>query len=223
MRFVHPEYHLDIKMAEDQVNIVVIESPQVFADVIVEILGQVQGKEGLFVLSDREKTLNITKQAEMILHPFALDCNEKRIQQKLYQSISAVAQEELVTKTVEVNAHVVSYLDELLTKIPYGLTFDLEMNVSGLLKLYAVRVESAADHLLEQVIDYLCALQSFCHTTVVFFVNLKTYLNASELLSLYEFVCSHKIQLILLENMQREQLQGENICILDNDMCIIEL
>ena len=222
MRFVHPEYHLDIKMAENQITIVVVESPQVFADVIQEIFAQIQGKEGLFVLSDRDKTITISKEAEMIFHPFALNCNEKRMQQKLYQAVSAVAEEEFVSETVEINAHVVSYLDELLAKLPYGLTFELEMNVSGLLKLYAVRVECSAENLLEQVVNYLRCLQTFCHTAVVFFVNLKTYLNESELLLLYQFVYCNKIQVILLENMQREPLQGENICILDKDMCIIE-
>lgn len=222
MRLVHAQIQFDIELLENQVNILIIESPQKFSEVIMEISGQMQGKEGLFVLSERDKILNFSKEAELIFHPFLLDCNEKRIQQKLYQLLTAEAEENFFLQTNQINADIVSYLDNLIENVPYALSYDLDGNLAGLLKLYSVRIDDAADSLLEKLLHYLRAAQEFCQIRVFFFVNLKTYLNKEELEQLYEFAFYQKLQLILLENVQRTSMAGEKVCILDKDMCIIE-
>ena len=55
MKLVNPNLCLDISIDENEVNELVIENPAVFSDFVRELLLQVDGTEGDFVLSEEGK------------------------------------------------------------------------------------------------------------------------------------------------------------------------
>ena len=61
MKLVH--INLNEGILVDAINCTewVIESPEYFSEYVMELAGQVEGKEGRFVLSDNEKEVDISK------------------------------------------------------------------------------------------------------------------------------------------------------------------
>lgn len=222
MKLVHAEYGIEIELKENQIPVLVIESPEKFSELIQELYLSKQGGEGKVLLSEADKLLNMGKFLELVVNPFAIDVNEKRIVQKLYQEIESQVQEQLVLETAEIHSQLISYLEEIAGKVTYPVTFDLEENVLGLMKIYNVRLETESITLLEKLVEYFRLLHQLCRVEVIVCVNLKSYLSESELRQLYEAVFYEKISLILLENVQREKVGGERICIMDRDWCIID-
>lgn len=223
MKLVHREYGIEIELQENQIPVLVIEAPETFSVLIQELYRSKQGGEGKFLLSESDKLLNMGKSLELMVNPFAIDVNEKRIVQKLYQEIESQVQEQLVLETAEIHSKLISYLEEIVGKIAYPVTFDLEENVLGLMKTYNVRLETESITLLEKLVEYFELLHQLCRIEVIVCVNLKSYLSEAELRQLYEAMFYKKISLILLENTQREKVEGERICIMDRDGCIIDL
>ena len=84
MKLVH--INLNEGILVDAINCTewVIESPEYFSEYVMELAGQVEGKEGRFVLSDNEKEVDISKNVELIFNIFALDINERKLISKLY-------------------------------------------------------------------------------------------------------------------------------------------
>ena len=78
MKLVH--INLNEGILVDAINCTewVIESPEYFSEYVMELAGQVEGKEGRFVLSDNEKEVDISKNVELIFNIFALDINERK-------------------------------------------------------------------------------------------------------------------------------------------------
>lgn len=222
MRVIHSGYGIDLELCENEVNLLCIEKNSILAKLIQELLDQKGGKEGNFILSEKEKILNISKEVEVIVNPFILDCNEKRVQQKLYQEIYELAVGNYLPETTDLNARIVSYLEKITLGVPYDITFDLEENIQGMMKTYGVRIEQQTTSLLEKIIDYLKILVRLCRIKIFVFVNLKLYLESEELKLLYDFVFYEKISLILIENQVLEKIKCEKICILDQDKCIIK-
>ena len=72
MKLVH--INLNEGILVDAINCTewVIESPEYFSEYVMELAGQVEGKEGRFVLSDNEKEVDISKNVELIFNIFAL-------------------------------------------------------------------------------------------------------------------------------------------------------
>lgn len=223
MKLVHREYGIEIELQENQIPVLIIEAPETFSVLIQELYRSKQGGEEKFLLSESDKLLNMGKSLELMVNPFAIDVNEKRIVQKLYQEIESQVQEQLVLETAEIHSKLISYLEEIVGKIAYPVTFDLEENVLGLMKTYNVRLETESITLLEKLVEYFELLHQLCRIEVIVCVNLKSYLSEAELRQLYEAMFYEKISLILLENTQREKVEGKRICIMDRDGCIIDL
>lgn len=222
VKLVHMEYGIEIELKENQIPVLVIESPETFSKVIQELYLSGQGGAGKFILSEGDKLLPLGKTVEFVINPFEINLNEKRILQKLYQEMESQVQEQLVLETAEIHGKLISYLEEITQRIAYPVTFDLEENVLGLMKTYNVRLEEEASTLLEELVEYFKLLHQLCRINVMVCVNLKTYLSETELNQLYEAVFYEKINLLLLENMQRKKLKEEKICIVDKDGCIID-
>lgn len=223
MRLTCIEYGIDLEIQENKVSVLVIEAPDVFARFIDMLMVQMEGEPGNFILSDKDTIMKLDKVAEMIVNPFVIDCNEKRIQQKLYQELMNEMQESMLEQTVKLQGDIISYLEELLQRSPYFLEFDVEDNMAGLLKLCRVGIASQEETLAERIASYMRALKQFCAVSTLFLVNIKLFLTQAEIEALYQCAFYEKINLILLENTAREKLENETICILDKDMCIINV
>lgn len=197
MRLVSAKYGIDMEIRENMVNVLVVEAPDIFSRVIEELMCQIEGEPGTFILSEQDVIKTISKNADMIVNPFRVDCNEKRIQQKLFQELSVIMNESFGERTVYLQGQIISYLEELLQKVPYPLDFDVEGSMPGLLKMCHVEVVNQGDTLVEKIVNYMKALRQFCAIKVIFAVNLKLYLTLTELMELYKFVFYEKISLML--------------------------
>ncbi len=223
MRLICSEYGIDLEIQENRVNILVVESPNVFSSMIDELICQVKGEPGKFILSEQDVIKVISKETEFIVNPFGVDCNEKRIQQKLYQELSNEMNVSMIEETTHLQGQIISYLDTLLQKAPYPLEYDIEENMTGFLKWCHVGIDNQGETLAERLINYIKILNYFCGFKIIFFVNLKSYLSQFELEEIYKCGFYTKTNLVLLENIQKEKLENESICILDKDLCIINI
>lgn len=223
MRLICSEYGLDLEIKENRTIIFVVESPKTFACIIGELLNQIGGEPGKFILSEKDTIKTIGKEAEIVINPFVIDCNEKKILQKLYQEMLDEANDSMIEKTTRLQGQMITYIEELIQRMPYPLAFDVEENMVGLFKLCHVEIDDQGDTLVEKIINYIKMLKQFCNIHIILFVNLKLYLTKSELEELYKCAFYEKISLLLLENSLKEKIESESICILDKDLCIIEV
>ncbi len=223
MRLTCTEYGIDLKMQENKVNVLVIEAPDIFAGIVDILMDQIEGKSGNIIISNKDIIMKLDKVAEIIINPFVIDCNEKRIQQKLYQELTNEIQESMMEHTAQLQGSIISYLEELLQKSPYFLEFDVEDNMTGLLKLCHVGIADQVETLAGKIANYMKALKQFCAINILFLVNIKLFVTQEEIEEIYQCAFYEKINLVLLENTAREKLANETICILDKDMCIINV
>ena len=68
-------------------------------------------------------------------------------------------------------------MDELADNSSYALEFDLEFEISSLLKIFNMHLLNNAQGLLENIIEYIKAQSRICNIKNFFFINLKDYLN----------------------------------------------
>lgn len=222
MKLVYPEYNLEMTLQENQVIVLAIENQRAFSKMLAELWSQVNGGEGSFVLSQKDKIEKFSRKSTFVMNPFSMDCNEKKIINKLYQELNEISSEKLLEKLALLNNQSICLIDEAVQNVPYQLQYDLELDFQGLLKLYNVKIESNPESILEKIMDYLRVMHQICGIEIVFFLNLKQYLTEEELKGLYEFVFYEKIYLIEIEGNFSEEIMGEKWWILDKDLCIIE-
>ena len=222
MKLVERELGFEIELRENIVSVIVLENVTDRLSFVEELYSQMLGKEGNWLLVENEKNYELAKKAEMILEPFSLELNNKKMKTKLYQDIKTIAQDYCFKQGLELHSHICNYLESLLERIPYPIKYEEEWNILELLKAYGGALADVCDSICEKLFHYIKLLNQVCGIRIFIAVNLKQYLTENQIFELYKLAKYSKIQLVLIEfHMSGEKMECEDIYILDKDKCII--
>lgn len=220
MKLVNSKYNLDIEFEENISNTLVLENKQHMIDVIQNLIFQLKGDEGDFVLS-AEKNAKFDKVVEFIANPFEIDFNNKKIVTKLFEQLIAVASE-CVEEYNFINGKIVGTLDDICSKIEYSnVEYNLEYEWKSIFKLYNVRIGENYNSLCEKIEEYVKVLADILHIKLLIFLNIKEYLTEKEIDNLQKICFYKKIFLLLIESEERFVLDNEKTFIIDKDRCLI--
>lgn len=220
MKLVNAKYNLQVEMRENVTDCIIIENPTSMSNIVSELWAQCNGGEGNFILS-QEKSLKIEKDMDIVLNPFALDFNSRKITAALYSNLVQSANSYVLEKA-HLNSQIIQLLDQImLDQIYSGIEYNMDFDWNDLFKLYGVKIAREYDSLLEKLVEYVKIMASLCNVKVICFVNLKCYLNQEEILEFIRAVNYNKIQLVLIEAHETERLVDERIYIIDKDNCLI--
>lgn len=136
MRLVYSLYNLDIQIEENMINILIVENPAIFSVLIQDMI-----TEENWVLSESDKILTFDKTAAVIINPFLLDCNERKVIQKLYQEIDNSANDWFVQEMAELQGQIVSMISQAIETVPYDVTFDFEQSFQGFTNMFCSSIE----------------------------------------------------------------------------------
>ena len=177
MRLIH--FELSGEILSDKVGFTewIIESPDIFSEYVLELSDQIAGSEGRFVLSEKDKELDLAKKADVIFNPLTVDVNSRKILSKLYLELSNLSNgEQMYIKTVELLRHLQEYMLDLEQCTEYILEFDQEIDISALLKAVNIRYETKDMDFQERLIQYMKILAAMAGIKVFIFVNLRSYM-----------------------------------------------
>ena len=190
---------------------------------VEQLWKEIGGEIGEWVLSECEKTVLLSKCADIVFNPYSIDANDRKVLNKLYSELSEMVSERYMETLERINGCIVDLLSQVEQDVPYFLKHELGTDFTTILKIYNVQIDSETSSLLERLIDYLRAYNKICKVSVFIFVNLKDYLESYELEQLYEFSKYEKLNLLLIESHFSDVLDQEKTLIYDKDMCIINV
>lgn len=223
MKLSHMDFPCTILWKENEIPTLVIENSKLFAEFVLDFCRQTEGKEGKWILSKSAELLKISQACSVIVNPFALSVNQKKLLNALYEQINKeTTSTELLLEWNQLYPVMVNTLDKIIGNMEYHLTYNTELEIKDFLKLMNLRFEESAENLLESLIDYITLTHEVLKTRLFVLVNIKSYLDETELSYLFEQIFYKKISILLIENHMSEQnFSYENVTIIDKDCCII--
>lgn len=221
MKLVHFDLNEPILEEKFKFTEWIIESPAAFTEYIQELGRQIAGEEEQFVLSENNKEMSLVKKADLIINPFAVDVNARKILNKLYSELSIISKEEqMYLKTMELFRHIQEYMMELEQCTDYILEYDQDFEISVVLKAVNVRYETKETDFLERLIQYI-KIMAAVGVKLFIFVNLRSYLSDYQMKEIIKETQYQEVQCLFMENQQRSCIEGGKRCILDKDRCEI--
>ena len=221
MRLVNAEMVLSIEIEENTPAILVIENQKVMAEAVEQLYELCNSGEGDFVLSDADKQLSIEKAAEIIINPFSIDFNARKIQNKLYGELLE-AESYYVEEKAYIQTLIIDYLDKLIHMAPYEMiSNEIEVDTMKLFKMLDVRIEPQCNSLLERLVEYTKVISRLLRKKLIIFVDICNYLDPDEIVSLYEICSYHKILLLFIESHEQCFQFCVKTYIVDRDKCLI--
>ncbi|MGN0350991.1 MAG: type II-A CRISPR-associated protein Csn2 [Roseburia sp.] len=202
MKLVHSPTGLCIDVIENQVNVIVIESPELLAEYVTEIKKQLNGDEGKFVLSDKE-ICKLEKMLEIIVDPWAIDFNSKKIKSKLLQVAKEESDEYCYEQFLEAKGVLCQYAENVMDKINYPVSYNMDMDSMALFKFLDIKIEIQSEKLIDTLIEYVKLLHDLCKIEVIVLVNIKTYLTEEEITYLYQEALYRECKLFCVNPLNR--------------------
>ena len=221
MKLINADLLLSIDLDENIPTQWVIEKPSLMAEVVSEIFEQCQNGSGSYILSDDQKELPMERWAEIIVNPFLIDFNSRKIQNRLYNELIDAGEGYVEDKSY-IQSLIIGYLDKLIQEVPYQMiTSNLEIELAKLLKMYEVRLEPQYSTLLEKLVEYSKVLTRLLEVHFLVLVNICSYLETDELKEFMQMCSYLKLHILLIESEEKRLPIPSRTYIIDRDLCWI--
>lgn len=220
MKLVNAEWNLEINFNENAGNLLIIENPQLYATVISHLYTQVNGGEGSFVLSHEETEYSIAREMDIVINPFGITSNCRRMQTRLQQELKEELSEFYYDEYLNVQSEILGLWEKVTAHLPYELTYADTIEIGNLLKIADIKFVEETGDLLFNLGQYMKLLQQLLHVKILVLVNIKSYLTKEQLELLYQEAFYSKVQLLLLESYESYHLECESVIIIDSDKCL---
>lgn len=220
MKLVNSKYNLSMEWEENKSTTLIVENKDNMLNIINNLINQLSGQEGDFVLSDEVK-VKWEKQVDFVLEPFTINFNNKKIISKMYEQMFDVSKDEIEDYN-SINNVIINAIDKVTQRVEYNnIVYNLDFDWKNIYKLYDVKIGEDYDNLSEKIEEYIKIIADVLHIKLVIFLNLKEYLSKIELENIQQICFYKKINLLLLESEEREKIENEKTFIIDKDRCLI--
>lgn len=223
MTLSHHPTGFTAQISDRIVTVITVEEPSIMAEYVQDLKRLLENDEGDFSLFEGEKELKLSETAEVILDPWSLDYNSKRIKGKLLRLVNDVAVDQFYEDFLNVRGSICSFVENVLEHIPYSIEYNMEPDINAISKMLDIRIEQGENTIVERLVEYMKLLSSLCSVKVFFFINLRSFISDEAMKLVYQEATYSGIALVLVESVQRSILENEQDFIIDRDKCIIQI
>lgn len=221
IRIAHVHLETPLIISYNFVQVLIVENPSEFFNVVTDLNRQFEGNQGTFVFSSGEEVINVAKYGAMVCDLFHFELNDKSITSLLYKRLESIV---FCEKLVEFNAlstKVMRFLADISCDFPFSLEYK-EAQPTDYFKVAGLKLENDYESLEEKIICYINAMIELKKCDFFIFVNLKSVLNDEKLLQIYEHCRLEQVGLLLIESQKsRPLLSVEKAVIITEDLCEI--
>lgn len=193
-----------INFKGETVNLLEIYDKKLFRNFISEINEQCNGEveeNNDIVLMEDSKRLKINKTIYLLTDLFNIDFNTRKIINKIYSLISQNIKNRQDDELEKIILQLRKYLTEEINEIPFEFNMNSEIDIMDLLKVFEVKIDTTCYTTIVEKVEFMIDLISNLKIAEILVIpNLKTYLNAEELVEIYKYSIYNNVKLLIVEN-----------------------
>lgn len=219
MRLATPLLQHVLEIRENATASLVIENPRLFRDFVQGLYDSVEHGEKQFVLSEDGETLRLSESVEIVQSFVPFDLNAKSLTAALVKKMERIALlPEKMKRTARVVSEVEGYVHELSLEISHEVECE-KATIGSVLKAVGVKFAVEKTSFPNLVLDYLRLVRDFLGSRLYVLVNVRSYLNDSELEGLLEICMLEKMRILLVDGVAKSFLPREERLLIDDDLC----
>ena len=221
MQLAHVHLETQLIISDEYVQLLIVENPTEFYNMVADLDRQFDGQEGAFIFSSEGQIVPAYKYGAMISDLFHFDLNDKKLLSLLYKRLEGVAFGDKLLCFNALTAKAVEFLEEVAFSVPFALEYD-EPQPSDYLKVSGLKFSKVYETLEEKIVCYINALIELKQCEFFVFVNLKSVLTDDKLRQIYAHCQAEQVGLLLIEDGKRRALLScEKAVLITEDLCEI--
>lgn len=225
MKLLHKDFKFVFEMKENERSLLIVEQPSVFLKLVKELFSEISEEESKFVLSENNVPIKMKDYLNCIINPLNITLNDRKLLNKLGELLKKeILSSDLLVENNEVISAIENYALHIMQCADWDLTYSDKIDVQSLLKFLGIQFCDKQETLVEKIMDYVKVSHELLGIKCFVFVHLLSYLTEYELEKLYEYSEYQKVNILLLESHQPEEIESfSNVVIIDKDACEIVL
>lgn len=223
MKLMHPILASPICWREGRIPVLVAEPPRLFREIVFALSEQSESLEGPFVLSVDDMPLDCGDHLHVIKDFVFLSLEDRKLQNRFHAQVQIMAAEAYLRETEALNQKIENYMELLSQTVAFPVTFLHGDYTAALMKSQKFQPVLDGETPLERLMQYFELYSGLLKEQCFVLVSAKAYFEPEQLRQLYKMAAYQKWNLLLLENHAAQPLEGEDICIVDADLCEFRL
>lgn len=222
MKLAHIALENQIDFKDDKIVFWDIEDTQIYYEFVKELKNQIDGEDGNFVLSSNLKSIKLDSNAEIIVGPFDMDFDSKKIANLISKRIVKTAvEDEYFIKFQTIEKSIMEYLRNLI--IDADLPVEVgPIEIENLIKASSFKT-SESNSFYDNLVNYVSLLLNLSKPKLLILVDIKRYIKPESFTQFLNFLQYEDINVLFVDCFLRKILNnGARTYFLDKDHCEFE-
>lgn len=222
MKLAHIALENQIDFKDDKIVFWDIEDTQIYYEFVKELKNQIDGEDGNFVLSSNLKSLKLDSNAEIIVGPFDMAFDSKKIASLISKRIVKTAvEDEYFIKFQTIEKSIMEYLRNLI--IDADLPVEVgSIEIENLIKASSFKT-SESNSFYDNLVNYVSLLLNLSKPKLLILVDIKRYIKPESFTQFLHFLQYEDINVLFIDCFLRKILNnGARTYFLDKDHCEFE-
>lgn len=222
MKLAHIALENQIDFKDDKIVFWNIEDTQIYYEFVRELKNQIDGEDGNFVLSNNLKSLKLDSNAEIIVGPFDMAFDSKKIANLISKRIVQTAvEDDYFIKFQTIEKSIMEYLRNLI--IDADLPVEVgPIEIENLIKASSFKT-SESNSFYDNLVNYVSLLLNLSKPKLLILVDIKRYIKPESFTQFLHFLQYEDINVLFVDCFLRKILNnGARTYFLDKDHCEFE-
>jgi len=219
MKLAHISIETPIEFNDNKIISWVLENPQTYLSFTKELICQNQGDSGNFVLSNNLKTLKIDSDVEMIVGPFIISLNSKKITTMITKRLTkSVSENDYIVKFQEIAKLAKNFLTDLAmdSDIPIEIG---ELHEENLIKIADFKVAEAKTF-YENLVNYISLILNLFRPKLLVLVDIKSYIPSTDFNDFIKFLEYEDVNVLFVDLLTNNTNKcNTQTYFMDSDRC----
>ena len=222
MRLAHIALENQIDFKDDKIVFWDIEDTQIYYEFVKELKNQIDGEDGNFVLSNNFKSLKLDSNAEIIVGPFDMAFDSKKIANLISKRIVKTAvEDEYFIKFQTIEKSIMEYLRNLI--IDADLPVEVgPIEIENLIKASSFKT-SESNSFYDNLVNYVSLLLNLSKPKLLILVDIKRYIKQDFLAEFLNFLQYEDVNVLFIDCcLNKFSNNSARTYFLDKDHCEFE-
>lgn len=214
----------NIELCREHISVIEIENKALFLSLFTALYdGDGNNEKQPFTIYEKndERLIKSSNSFCFITDIMNIELNSKKVIAAATERVSerCFNDESIYRKINDANLIINTSISELLNEYCVDFSISSEWNTAQYLKAFRFGIyEYETGDILNKLFQYISICSEFIKKSIVCIINLKSYLNETEINEFYKFVLYNKVPMLLFEsNIDNRVFQSEHKLIIDKE------
>lgn len=219
MKLIYGDMGHIIRFDHGYINELVVENKKMFFDMVNDMVMQADGAHGNFLLSIKDKPVELSRYVDISLQFAPFELNRKTLLTKLYSALEQRSMlAENYSKTGNLLIEIEKYVLDLADDFPFEIDCQ-KLSIGSIIKSISPKIEDGDKSNLEKIFTYMELVRELDRDRLFIMVNMRTYFSDDDMGTFAESAALHGFKVLLLESVIQEKLNYAQRYVVDEDLC----